>query len=128
MPMTRDINSRITECREDINAIKTSQASQADSYRFYKYRTNDLFVNAHRVVEVIFHPLKADEEQVICNFTLGDCRQTTGYVPVTWGAYVDNPLRCHLEFFSMSNLQEWQKHIYITCVSNVEGYLQTIIS
>ena len=125
--MTRDITTRIVACQEEINALKTYQATQADSYRFYKYRTDDLYVNASRTVEVVFHPLKADETQVICNFALGDCRQTTGYVYFAGGVHVSNPLHYTISFSSVSGLADWQKHIYITCTSNVEGYLQTII-
>lgn len=128
MPMTRDITNRIVRCREDINALKTTQQTQADSYAFYKYRTDDLYVNATRTVQVIFHPLKADKTQVICNFFVGDLRQTTGYVSSNGGISVSDPLKFTYNWSSASNLQDFQKHIYITCVSNVEGWLQTIIS
>jgi len=121
--MTRSFLERLTKCKENITAIKTIQRTQADSYKFYKYRTEDLYNDSTRVVEVIFHPLK-ENEQVICDWQFADLRGESSFY---WAVSVDNPLQCTFAVIPNVPAEAWKKHCYITCISNCEGFLQTII-
>lgn len=129
--MSRSIQERVVKCEEEINSIKTSQTTQADSYKFYSYRTENLFnsydENNGTLIEVIFHPSKADSSQVICNFL-----ETQMFQQIYSMFSVDpsNPLRA-VWFLDKREIYpqiyDWQKYFYITCTSNCEGFLQTII-
>lgn len=128
----KNIQERIVKCENEISAIKTSQATQADSYMFYVYQSDNLFSrydpsDSGITVEVVFHPAKADSSQVVCNFSYTELFRGVSEV---FSVPPADPLRATLWISKRQipgEIEEWQKHIYLTCVSNVEGFLQTII-
>ena len=126
MSSMSSIENRVIKCREEINSIKTSQKTQADSYTFYKYRTTDLYTSSDVTYKLVFHPLKADTLQVVCTFQYADLRgERAG---TDFRVSFTNPLECSIHLLAQSGdyYQDWERHVYVTCTSNVEGYLQTL--
>lgn len=117
-----DILKRVVECQENVNAYKTAQATQADSYIFYKHSTDNLYSSGSgtRIIQVTFIPFKSTEKAV-CVFSLADYRNGLSEIFTSY----KNPLKTTISVPPDSTTYEsWQKQVYVTCISNIDGVLK----
>lgn len=119
-----DLVSIVTKLRSEIQGIKTSQATQADSYQFYKYTTGNIW-QANKTATITFSPLTAETNNVVCQFKSLDYNMIDNVI----GCKFSNPLQAQIIMSSSgSGTGHIRNEVYVTCISNVKGVLTVSIS
>ena len=122
----KSITERITDIKTEIQSIKTTQRTQNDSFQFYRYRTDNLYLDSgSKQYKITFCPFKDTPNKVLCRFEkLNDSSPAAiaSYLYVS----IPNPLQAEFTVNGMGgyNLPAIQKRAYVTCISNCKGYLR----
>lgn len=119
-----DLSSKIDEIEREIQAFKTNQKTQNDSYSIYTYSSGDIAYRndngGQRKYRVEFLPKNPNQGKILCQFFLTDL------VAVQYRSFAtakaNNPLVSYSDIFAYKNsYPAWRKHAYITCLANCEG-------
>lgn len=111
---------RVHKIKEEVLGLKASQASQNDSYQFYLYRTDNLYVaNSTQIYKIQFLPEAKTQDQVICMFRDFDmlANGSTGYCSP------NDPLTYYFTRQSYTTPPMSERKVYVTCISNCKGQL-----
>ena len=116
------ILKEITRIGSEIQAFKTKQRTQADSYQFYRYTTGNIYQDG-KIATVTFHP-EVENVVVLCKFQMAD------YANLQNLSRVDpsNPLRCYIRMGWSSSTGHIKDETYLTCLTNVKGWLEVNIN
>lgn len=121
----KSITERITDIKTEIQSIKTTQKTQNDSFQFYRYRTDNLYLDSgSKQYKITFCPFKDAPDKVLCRFEkLNDSSPAAiaSYLYVS----VPNPSEALFTVTGMGsyNLPAIQRRAYVTCITNCKGYL-----
>ena len=119
-----DLSSKIDEIEREIQAFKTNQKTQNDSYSIYTYSSGDIAYRndngGQRKYRVEFLPKNPNQGKILCQFFLIDL------MAVQYRSYAtakgNNPLVSYSDIFAYKNSDPaWRKHAYITCLVICEG-------
>lgn len=119
-----DLSSKIDEIEREIQAFKTNQKTQNDSYSIYTYSSGDIAYRndngGQRKYRVEFLPKNPNQGKILCQFFLIDLMAVQYRSFAT--AKANNPLISYSDIFAYKNSDPaWRKHAYITCLANCEG-------
>lgn len=118
------IEKRIKNIQEEIQNIKTRQETQADSYLFYKYVSDNLYPSVsegHHIIKARFIPYGNATEGILCKF-FSMCNNL-----LFWQAQdMLNPLEYYLSA-TFSTSPGIPNDVYISCVTSMPGQLEITI-
>lgn len=115
---------QIIELQNDLIQIKISQNSQNDSFKFYTYRSSNLYTSNSDGVKYAFKftPIQNSENAIIRWYA---CDLSAIQFINFPGIKVDDPFRATISVFPLSEnfFPASLKHVYLSCMSNVEGII-----
>ena len=117
------LEKKVVKIESEIQAIKTSQKSKADSYRFYAYQTPNLYNGSYRTGKVIFHPYIADADYAIVFHPFGGTMGISGYGGSGFNMDIKNK---NIAYFEVSDNAGVFNEFSICCISTMAGELQVV--
>lgn len=111
---------RVAKIKKDLLEFKASQSSQNDSYQFYLYRTDNLYIaNTDKSYKIQFVPEAKDYDQVVCMFRDFDMPSNFS----TGICYTNDPFTYYFTSGTWTDPPVDQRKVYVTCIANCKGAL-----
>ena len=124
----KTITERVTEIQTAIQGIKTTQKMQNDSFQFYRYRSDNLWIDTgSKRYRITFCPFEDSLEKVVCQFKKLNDSSPAAIASALYTS-ISNPLQALFTINGMGdyNLPVIQRRAYVTCISNCKGYLSVV--